>query len=111
MREVMDGEVPLWDLHPGFLEQLSIQRRRENMALVIPVVGKHAGPEIEKVLQVQVQLEGGEHLGDYLFDAFLYRRGVGLKEIAALLGHSSLETTDIYTHLGSEQLSRAVELL
>jgi site-specific recombinase XerD len=41
----------------------------------------------------------------------LYKAGVGLVTIAAILGHADISTTQIYTHVSSDQLLSAVEKL
>jgi len=51
------------------------------------------------------------HTLRHSFATNLYRRGVGLKEIGSLLGHANLMATEIYTHLGNEDLAKAVNLL
>jgi len=51
------------------------------------------------------------HTLRHSFATALYQKGVGLLEISALLGHGSVNTTQIYAHLGNNQLQRAVQLL
>lgn len=58
-----------------------------------------------------IQKKVSPHTLRHSFATGLYQRGVGLQEIATLLGHASVQTTTIYTHLSPWQLSRAVELL
>ena len=51
------------------------------------------------------------HTLRHSFATNLYRNGVGLREIGTLLGHSSLVSTEVYTHVNREALTEAVNLL
>ena len=44
------------------------------------------------------------HTMRHSFATYLMDRGVGLREIAELLGHESMETTKIYTHVKNKRL-------
>ena len=39
----------------------------------------------------------------------MYRNGVDIRVLKEILGHENLGTTEIYTHLSSEQLEKAAE--
>ena len=44
------------------------------------------------------------HTMRHSFATYLMEKGVGLREIAELLGHESMETTKIYTHVKNNHL-------
>lgn len=46
------------------------------------------------------------HTMRHSFATYLMGKGVGLREIAELLGHESMETTKIYTHVKNKQLEK-----
>ncbi len=51
------------------------------------------------------------HTLRHSFASNLVQRGVSLYTVQALLGHENVKTTQIYSHLQSENLSKAVNLL
>lgn len=51
------------------------------------------------------------HIIRHTFASLLAEKGVDLKRIQALLGHSNLDTTNIYLHANPKNLRNAVDLL
>ena len=47
----------------------------------------------------------------HTFASWLVQRGVSIYEISKLLGHSDIKTTEIYSHLRTEDLMKSVNLL
>jgi len=47
----------------------------------------------------------------HVFATHLYRKGVDLRKLQKLLGHSSLQTLEVYVHLSTDDLLEAVNLL
>jgi len=47
----------------------------------------------------------------HAFATHLYRKGCDLRKLQKLLGHSSLQTLEVYVHLNTEDLQDSVELL
>lgn len=56
-------------------------------------------------------LKGSIHILRHTFASHLAQSGVDLKRIKDLLGHSSMETTEVYAELSPEHLDRAVQSL
>ena len=55
--------------------------------------------------------DGSSHSGRRTYITRLANKGVGVRLLAALAGHSHISTTQRYIDVNSEQLSEAVELL
>lgn len=71
---------------------------------------------VEKKIKTWVSRAGIEkcitpHKLRHTFATELLNRGASLKDIQDLLGHSSLATTQVYTHTDVGRLNKAVELL
>ncbi len=52
-----------------------------------------------------IHKEVGLHTLRHSIATHLLQSGMGLEEISQFLGHSSLESTQIYTHIANEQIS------
>lgn len=85
-------------------------------ALIINRRGKRLiGRTVEKIIRRYALLAGlptkkvSPHKLRHTFATLLHQREVDLLEIQALLGHSSITSTQIYTHTDARRLRRAVE--
>ena len=78
--------------------------------------GKLTNTYINTVLRDAVKKLGWKkkvscHILRHSFASNLIKKKVGIVEVQKLLGHSSLKTTSVYTHVDNEQLYEAVNVL
>ena len=59
----------------------------------------------------RIQMDGNLHMWRHTYASKLVQKGVSLYVIKDLLGHASIQTTQIYAHLRNEDLHQAVRLL
>lgn len=111
--------IPLNDVAVMVLKDyLNVRPIVQDKALFINRNGKRLiGRTIEKKVKKYALLSGlptkkiSPHKLRHTFATLLYHNEVNLLEIQALLGHSSITSTQIYTHTDTRRLREAVEKL
>ncbi|TWP27616.1 site-specific tyrosine recombinase XerD [Apibacter muscae] len=91
-------------INPKFKDILFLNRRggqltREMVFIIVKKLSRNAG--INKNIS--------PHTFRHSFATVLLKNGADLRSIQLMLGHESITTTEIYTHLDREQLREAIE--
>ncbi len=63
------------------------------------------------VIKAQLNLKLNFHSLRHTFASWLVQKGVSIYQVSKLLGHADIKTTEIYSHLRTEDLSDVVKLL
>lgn len=95
---------PYMDIKPGYTDCLFLNRRgkmltREMIFLVVQELARKA----------KINVAVGPHTFRHSFATHLVEGGADLRAIQEMLGHSSITTTEIYTHLDSHYLRQIIQ--
>ncbi len=78
-------------------------RKSESLALFISIHGKRMsefyGRFKEMKLNAKIEMKFSTHTFRHSIATHLLQSGMDIEEIAKFLGHSSLESTQLYTHI------------
>ena len=101
----IDGERKFQDIKPQHSDTLFINRRgsklsRQMIFLIIKDLAEKAG--IKKNI--------GPHTIRHSFATHLLEGGADLRAVQQMLGHSSISTTEIYTHISDQYLRETISL-
>lgn len=109
MNQVVESALRGW---------LDARPRSEDPAVFLNRFGRRISPRgVEKLVEKHVRAAGiakahvSPHKLRHTFATLLHVNGVDILEIQALLGHSSITSTQIYTHASSTKLQGAVRKL
>lgn len=97
-----------------YLEERRSPRKGEEIVFLNNRGGRLSRVMVFTVLREAVRRAGIEkrispHTFRHSFATHLIEGGAGIRQVQELLGHESILTTEIYTHLDSEHLRRTVE--
>jgi integrase/recombinase XerD len=101
----IDGERKFQNINPKHTDTLFINRRgsglsRQMVFLIIKDLAEKAG--IKKNI--------GPHTIRHSFATHLLEGGADLRAVQQMLGHSSISTTEIYTHISDQYLREVISL-
>jgi integrase/recombinase XerD len=101
----IDGERKFQNINPKHTDTLFINRRgsglsRQMIFLIIKDLAEKAG--IKKNI--------GPHTIRHSFATHLLEGGADLRAVQQMLGHSSISTTEIYTHISDQYLREVITL-
>ncbi len=105
---------------PLSLKAMQIVTNRElkkNGQLVFTLEGKPIKPDYishkfkSYVLESRINSKLNFHSLRHTFASWLVQRGVSIYEVSKLLGHSSVNVTQIYSHLRTDDLKNAIDKL
>ncbi|WP_419241730.1 site-specific tyrosine recombinase [Cardinium endosymbiont of Nabis limbatus] len=92
------------NIRPGHLDTLFLNRRGSGLSRVMIFLMVQA-----LARKAKVDVEVGPHIFRHSFATHLIEGGADLRAIQEMLGHSSITTTEIYTHLDKNYLKQIMQ--
>ena len=120
LRQAKGKKDRFFNIPPFLLSDLKkqVKKQQENKQeyLFTGPKGKLTDRNIQKIVRLAAKKAGIDkrvhpHTLRHSFATHLLEDGTDIRVIQELLGHSSLETTQLYTHISTEQLKKAVSAI
>ena len=95
---------PLQKIHPEHQDTTFLNRNGKGLTrqMIFTLIRSLA-------LKVNIQKKIGPHTFRHSFATHLLENGADLRSIQILMGHESITTTEVYTHLDTQHLRTVVE--
>jgi len=112
-----DREVPLHETAAAIVEAYLRERTDDEPALILSRLGRRISVRALRDLVVRLARKAGlskrvsPHTLRHCFATLLLEAEVDIRTVQELLGHSSIKTTERYTHVSSPRRRRAVDRL
>lgn len=87
-------------LEPLFVSQKGSRFARQTIAKIVKKINKNSGLEKTKLTPHKLR---------HTSATMMYQAGADIRSLQHILGHSSVATTQIYTHIENEQIQDALE--
>ena len=109
------GKSRIIPLNPNAIKILKKQKENNPIFVFVSNQGNKIHPDkpyhVLKTALKKIGLEGNVHKIRHSFASHLVMKGVGLKTVQELLGHTDIATTQKYAHLSAQHLKNAVDKL
>ncbi|WP_221179618.1 site-specific tyrosine recombinase XerD [Candidatus Cardinium hertigii] len=92
------------DISSGYSDYLFLNRRGKNLTRVMIFL---IVQELAK--KAKINMEVGPHIFRHSFATHLVEGGADLRAVQEMLGHSSITTTEMYTHLDRNYLKQIIQ--
>jgi len=117
VRKGKGGKDRIFKISDTLIEELVVYlKNKENYLYVFSKEKPLTTRNIQKIIshtkkKAQINKKVTPHTLRHSFATHLLENGVDIRIIQALLGHSSLNTTQVYTHISTEQIKNIPNLL
>jgi site-specific recombinase XerD len=100
----------------GFNEEKGYPQKKEDSLFVSKRRKRISSRQVEHIIEQlkkdsDIDVDMTPHTLRHSFATRVYNKTRNLRIVQTLLGHASIKTTEIYTHVGREDLEKAVNLI